>query len=272
MPVKAGPHDVGVSFVRRLWEPEGVLQPPQRGFGRTTNEFYHGNPAVDIVSIGGPYGQAGRRATRRAAGGSSSAARSARRGRRAVRAAGFCDARDAAPIGGRSTEPDVQTLLEFYKTGAPTAASTRASSAGSSASWPRRASCSAIEREPPGRARAGTPYRLERPRSGLAAVVLPLEQHSRRRAAGRWRSRGKLQDPAVLEQQVRRMLGDPRVEALVDNFAGQWLRARQARRASCPIRTLFREFDENLREALQQETEAVRRRASCARIAASSSC
>src|SRR2546428_9164825 len=56
VPVKAGPHEVGVSFVRRLWEPEGVLQPPQTGFGRTTNEYYHGNPAVEIVSIGGPYG------------------------------------------------------------------------------------------------------------------------------------------------------------------------------------------------------------------------
>jgi len=54
--VAAGPHEVGLSFVRRFWEPEGVLQPPQTGFGRTTNEYYHGNPAVEIVSIGGPYG------------------------------------------------------------------------------------------------------------------------------------------------------------------------------------------------------------------------
>src|SRR5262249_24123873 len=56
VPVKAGVHEVGVSFVRRLWEPEGILQPPQTGFGRTTNEYYHGKPAVEIVSIGGPYG------------------------------------------------------------------------------------------------------------------------------------------------------------------------------------------------------------------------
>src|SRR5205814_9553159 len=56
VPVKAGRHDVGISFVRRFWEPEGVQQPPQTGFGRTTNEYYHGNPAVEVVSIGGPYG------------------------------------------------------------------------------------------------------------------------------------------------------------------------------------------------------------------------
>ncbi len=36
VPVTAGTHRVGVSFVRRHWEPEGVLQPPQRGFARTT--------------------------------------------------------------------------------------------------------------------------------------------------------------------------------------------------------------------------------------------
>src|SRR5262249_12322425 len=54
-PVKAGSHDVGVSFVRRFWEPEGVLQPQQRGFARTTNELYHGYPAVASVAIGGPY-------------------------------------------------------------------------------------------------------------------------------------------------------------------------------------------------------------------------
>jgi hypothetical protein len=54
-PIKAGPHIVGVSFVRRLWEPEGVLQPPQTGFGRTTNERYFGYPDVKTVSIGGPF-------------------------------------------------------------------------------------------------------------------------------------------------------------------------------------------------------------------------
>src|SRR5262249_23637664 len=35
--------------------PEGFPTPPQTGFARSTNEYYHGNPAVEIVSIGGPY-------------------------------------------------------------------------------------------------------------------------------------------------------------------------------------------------------------------------
>ena len=55
VPVKAGTREVGVSFVRQFWEPEGVLQPPQRGFARTTNELYFGEPGVDTVLVGGPY-------------------------------------------------------------------------------------------------------------------------------------------------------------------------------------------------------------------------
>jgi hypothetical protein len=45
VPVTAGIHDVGVSFVRRYWAGEGVLQPPQRGFARTTNELLSRQPA-----------------------------------------------------------------------------------------------------------------------------------------------------------------------------------------------------------------------------------
>lgn len=62
---------------------------------------------------------------------------------------------------------------------------------------------------------------------------------------------GRLSQPAVLEQQVRRMLADPRASALVDNFADQWLRVRELRSAqpSDP------DFDENLRQAFRQETQ-----------------
>jgi len=65
---------------------------------------------------------------------------------------------------------------------------------------------------------------------------------------------GKLQDPAVLEQQVKRMLADTRSEALVSNFAGQWLYLRNMRSVS-PDPDSAPEFDENLREAFQRETE-----------------
>jgi mono/diheme cytochrome c family protein len=66
--------------------------------------------------------------------------------------------------------------------------------------------------------------------------------------------RGKLRTPAVLEQQVRRMLADPRSRALVDNFAGQWLFLRNLAGVKPDMR-LFPDFDDNLRQALREETE-----------------
>ena len=61
----------------------------------------------------------------------------------------------------------------------------------------------------------------------------------------------RLSDPKVLEMQVRRMLADARSNELVDNFVGQWLHLRELRNAQ----PSDREFDENLREAFQQETQ-----------------
>ncbi|HZF29865.1 MAG TPA: DUF1592 domain-containing protein [Gammaproteobacteria bacterium] len=65
---------------------------------------------------------------------------------------------------------------------------------------------------------------------------------------------GKLSDPKVYEQQVRRMLADPRARALVDNFASQWLFLRNLQSAR-PDAEEFPNFDENLRRAMRTETE-----------------
>jgi hypothetical protein len=65
---------------------------------------------------------------------------------------------------------------------------------------------------------------------------------------------GKLRDPAVLEQQVRRMLADPRSESLVTNFAEQWLFLRDIE-AKRPDELLFPDFDETLRAAFRRETD-----------------
>jgi hypothetical protein len=66
--------------------------------------------------------------------------------------------------------------------------------------------------------------------------------------------RGRLRQPAVLEQQVKRMLGDARAQALVSNFAMQWLYLRNIQ-AVAPDVNAFPGFDENLRRAFQRETE-----------------
>src|SRR5215471_19284715 len=66
--------------------------------------------------------------------------------------------------------------------------------------------------------------------------------------------RGRLHDPAVLDQQVRRMVADPKSEALVSNFAGQWLQLRNLKTFQ-PNSDEFPDFDDNLRQAFQRETE-----------------
>jgi hypothetical protein len=65
---------------------------------------------------------------------------------------------------------------------------------------------------------------------------------------------GRLDEPAVLQAQVERMLKDPRSRALVDSFASQWLRLRNLR-SHTPIARDFPNFDNELREAFRIETE-----------------
>ena len=65
--------------------------------------------------------------------------------------------------------------------------------------------------------------------------------------------RGSLRNPAVLEQQVRRMLADPRARALTSNFTEQWLNLRRISVVT-PNESDFPNFDEGLKSAFQQET------------------
>jgi hypothetical protein len=67
-------------------------------------------------------------------------------------------------------------------------------------------------------------------------------------------AQGKLKDPAILDQQTKRMLADPRAEALADNFAEQWLFLRNLKN-SAPNLDAFPDFDDNLRQAMLQETK-----------------
>jgi len=64
----------------------------------------------------------------------------------------------------------------------------------------------------------------------------------------------KLHDPKVLKQQVARMIADPRSQALVQNFTGQWLNIRGIA-ASEPVVNLFPDFDSTLRDAFRREIE-----------------
>ncbi len=66
--------------------------------------------------------------------------------------------------------------------------------------------------------------------------------------------RGELHKTAVLDQQARRMLADRRATSLASNFAGQWLYLRNLESITPDLR-LFPDFDDNLRQAMRQETE-----------------
>jgi len=65
---------------------------------------------------------------------------------------------------------------------------------------------------------------------------------------------GRLSDPSVLAPQVRRMMADPRADAFVRNFAGQWLFLRNLD-AVVPVQSIFPDFDDALRQAFRRETE-----------------
>ena len=240
-PVKAGPHIVGVSFVRRLWEGEGVLQPPQTGFGRTTNELYFGYPALKTVSIGGPFNVTGP---------GESPAR---------RALFVCTPKDAdaelpcarkilSSVATRAyrrpiTEAETQVLLDFYRAG-------RTEENTFDAGIQR-----GLERV---LAAPSFIFRINRPEAAdlnLASklsffVWSSIPDDELRNAA----IQGKLKDPVVLEQQVRRMLRDPRANALVEGFATRWLELSKIA-GFVPDTHLYPEFDENLREAMAVETK-----------------
>jgi mono/diheme cytochrome c family protein len=248
-PVTAGPHTVGVSFVDSPWEPDLVTQPLPVDFTRGSDEHYDGYAAVDALAIQGPYNAGG-------AGDTPS--------RRVIFT---CTPRDAAgerpcartiltSLATRAyrrpaTDEDVQTLLGFYDRGR--GASTF--DAGIQAALERILVSPQflyrVEHDPPGAA-AGTVYRLSD--IDLASRLsfflwssIPDEELMREA------TRGTLSRPLVLDQQVRRMLRDPRARALVDNFSMQWLGVRKAE-AVLPDPDRFPEFDENLRRAFVEET------------------
>jgi len=252
VPVKAGMREVTVSFVDQFWEPEGVLQPAQRGFAVSTNELYYGHPAVDTVSIGGPYGVASATDT------SDSVSR------RKVfvcrpkdnTAEQACATKILSTLARRAyrrpvTDEEVKTLLSFYEAGRVRGGFEAGIQRGIRRILAAPNFLFRIEREP-ANAAPGTPYRLS-----------DLDLASRL-SFFLWSSipddelldlaiRGKLVDPATLDQQVRRMLADPRSQALVDNFATQWLRLGKLA-GVVPDLNVYPEFDENLRDAMLKET------------------
>ena len=253
VPVEAGPRIVGVSFVREMWEPEFVPQPLQRGRVLTNDEVYMEHAAVGAVQVDGPYQVSG-----------------PARDTPSRRAIFVCQPKTAAeekPCAAKilkrmarlayrrtAADGDVQALLTFFDTGRKDGGSFEA---GIQFALERLLVdpefLLRVQRDPPGVA-PGQAYRL----SGLELAS--------RLSFFLWGSipdeplldlaeSGKLADPQILGQQVKRMLADSRsTRALVDDFAAQWLNLRRVPEVVVDPR-YYPNFDETLLEAFQQETE-----------------
>ena len=248
----AGPRVVGVSFVRRVTEPEGVLQPRQSAFAAAVNEMRDGDAAVEQVAIGGPYVNDGpgdtpsRRAIFTCQPASASAADADACARDILSSLARRAYRRPLETG------DVETLMTFYRAGRGNSHF----SAGIQLALERLLVAPDFL------------FRIEADPTDVApatAYTLTDLEIASRLSFFLWSSipdnelldlaeRGMLDDPVVLEQQTARMLADPRSTALVDNFVGQWLGLRNLE-GVVPDALAFPEFDENLRDAFRQETE-----------------
>jgi mono/diheme cytochrome c family protein len=256
IPITAGLHTIGVTFIATNDLPGTELNRP---FQRTMNtpgeipgfQFY---PHVGQVTIAGPFDPKG-------AGDTASRRKifvcQPRQGA-TVRDEERCARSIVSTLAKRAfrrptTANDMNTLMEFYRSGRDEGGSFED---GVEVALQRiLADVEFIyrgEAEPAALA-AGKPYRI----SDLALASrlsfflwssIPDDELIDIAAAG------KLRSPAVLEQQVRRMIRDPRAADLIENFTGQWLNVR-ALRTSAPIVNVFPDFDDNLRAAFQREIE-----------------
>ena len=252
-PVQAGPHQVTVSYVRQQIEKEGIPQPRQGGRLPANSEAYLDYQKVHAVEIGGPYATAeGIRESpsynlifscypERLAEETTCAAQILSRvARQAYR----------RPV----TEEDATLLLEFFD---------RGREQGGSFDHGIQFALEFMLSDPDFLIRSYSD--TEQFSDGAIYELTDLELASRL-AFFIWSSapdetllelaeRGRLSDPVVYDQQVRRMLADERgVNTLVEDFAAQWLNLRRLDEVTINT-VLFPHYDVSLLEAFGRETE-----------------
>ena len=248
--VNAGLRVIGATFPREMWENEGIQQPRLFGYHLAVTELPDANPAVDSIEIEGPLSVDGPGDT------------PSRRRIFSCLPANLdeepaCAQQILSSLARRAyrrpvSESDIQELVEFYNQG-----------------------------RLDGGFEVGIQFALERvlvspdflfrieqdpadAQPGAMYSISDIELASRM-SFFLWSSppddellilaeRGVLREPGMLEQQVQRMMADPRADAFIKNFVGQWLYLRNLE-DFYPDPAAFPEFDENLRTALQRETE-----------------
>ncbi len=259
VPVKAGPHTVTVAFVQ---EPAVTDSVRLQGYIRSSadNFDWSGRPHMQTLAITGPFNPTGPGDTpsrRRiftcnpapARDGADTAARAARE-RACARQILSTIARRAyrRPVGPSDLEP----VLHFYQVGRQGGGFNRGIQTGLERILASPQFMFRVERDPAG-VQPGGIYRISdlELASRLSFFLwssVPDDELLNVAAAG------KLKDRGELERQTRRMLADPRADAIVKNFAGQWLQLRNVRSVQ-PNSDEFPDFDDNLRQAFLRETE-----------------
>lgn len=247
--VKAGPHQVGVAFLKN---PLVLLETARQPFQARFNMHRHPRtqPAVYAISITGPFQVQGASDTpsRKRIFTCRPKAPAEEDGCAQTILAGLMRRAYRRPVSG----DEVQRALSLYRQGRAQGGFDSGIELALTGLLISPEFLFRIEQDP-----AGLPPKT-------AYRVSPIELASRL-SFFLWSSipdepllasaeRGALAKSAELERQVRRMLADSRARALVTNFAAQWLHLRNLDSATPDMR-LFPDFDDNLRQALRQETE-----------------
>jgi uncharacterized protein DUF1592/uncharacterized protein DUF1588/uncharacterized protein DUF1585/uncharacterized protein DUF1595/uncharacterized protein DUF1587 len=252
VPVKAGPHAVSVTFLRKnSAQPDEPLQPFTRNLDL---QDMNGVPIINFMQITGPFAVTGPGNTpsrRRIF-----VCRPATSGRAGGDEEVSCAKRVLANLARRAyrrpvTDAEVEDLLGFYNAGRKRGTFESGIEEALTLVLASPKFLFRAEPDPP-QVAAGAVYpvsdlELASRLSFFLWSTIPDDELVS--VAGQ----GKLRDPAVLERQVRRMLADRRSKALVDNFAAQWLFLRNLQ-SFIPDSDEFPNWDDNLRQAMRQET------------------
>src|SRR6266851_1395598 len=248
-PAEAGLHVVGISFEKQTFEEDGFLRPnlPVASFEYAGNREV--DPAIDAVLIGGPHDAIGPgdTASRRKLFGCHPSPQVSENACARQILGGFARRAFRRP----ATKSDVDRLMTSFENGRAGGSFDRGIEVAVRRVLVSPELLFRIERDPSGISPA-TPYRISDVdlASRLSFFLwssIPDDELMQAAERGRLKTSG-------VEQQVKRMLADSRAKALVSNFAGQWLYLRNVR-SHAPDPATFPDFDDNLREAFQQETE-----------------
>jgi mono/diheme cytochrome c family protein len=245
--VKAGQRKVGAAFLQRSVAQGGNrLQPFQRSTLIATDHL--GVPHVENVTVSGPFNATG-------AGDTASRRRLFTCTPARARDERSCAEKIVSSLARRAyrrplNDADLAGLMKFYDAGRSEGSFDRGIEMALRAVLVSPKFIFRVEHDPGGVA-PGEPYRISdiELASRLSFFLWSSIPDDELLDAA---SRGRLRRPEEIERQVRRMLADPKAQALVANFAGQWLHIRNLKNTT-PDKNDFPDFDDNLRQAFERE-------------------